>query len=65
MCLICIEYSKRSITSAEAVRNLNEMREVVGEDHYNDVYNSIYSDYLEEQSDELCDDYYEKTGFGD
>tara|TARA_R100000008_G_scaffold70204_1_gene47768 strand:+ start:924 stop:1109 length:186 start_codon:yes stop_codon:yes gene_type:complete len=61
MCLVCVEYAKQKLTTNEAMRNIQEMRQQVGEKHYNEVYNKLYDDYLERQLEE----YWESIGFGD
>jgi len=61
MCLVCIEYSKKKLKAAEALRNLVEMKEQVGEEHYEEASGRIYQEYLEEQLNEYLYD----TGFGD
>ena len=61
MCLVCIEYSKKKLKASEALRNLIEMKEQVGETHYEEASGRIYQEYLEEQLNEYLYD----TGFGD
>ena len=61
MCLVCIEYSKKKLKTSEALRNLIEMKEQVGEEHYEEASGRIYQEYLEEQLNEYLYD----TGFGD
>jgi len=34
MCLVCIEYAKKKLKASEALRNLIEMKEQVGEHLY-------------------------------
>ena len=65
MCLVCIEYSKLKLTPREAMRNINEIRSEVSEEHYHKAYNMFYDDQLEEELDEYWSNYYEQTGFGD
>ena len=65
MCLVCIEYSKQKLTPSEAMRNVDEMRSEVGEEHYNKAHNKFYDDYLEQALDDYWSEYYEQTGFGD
>ena len=65
MCLVCIEYSKLKLTPREAMRNINEIRSEVSEEHYQKAYNKFYDDQLEEELDEHWSNYYEQTGFGD
>jgi len=75
MCIVCVEYEKKKLTTKEALRNLNEMVEQVGEEHHNKI-----ADYLEQQLvfeeqekfwKSVCgtvddvDEWWEKSGFGD
>tara|TARA_R100000388_G_C7209344_1_gene142758 strand:- start:726 stop:929 length:204 start_codon:yes stop_codon:yes gene_type:complete len=39
LCLICIDFDK--LTIEESIKNVGEMREVIGEDHYIEVVNKI------------------------
>jgi len=61
MCLICIEYAKGKLLPAEGIRNLEEMKFQLEEDHYFEVHNKLYDDLLEQQ----LEDYWEEMGFGD
>lgn len=77
MCLICIEYSKQKLTTSEAHRNLEEMKEKIGEEHYNEVKDMLiheelakaWKNFCNERYEDVCDgfdeDYWEKIGFGD
>jgi|TARA_R100000008_G_scaffold86809_1_gene81776 hypothetical protein len=81
MCLICVEYEKEKLTISEARRNLEEMKEKVGDSHYNEVKTMLIQKELEKSweaflgqdfefgrdiEDGLFDDeYWEKIGFGD
>ncbi len=67
MCLVCIEYSKQKITAEEGMRNIGEMREQVGEEHYQKVFNQLNDDILEKELDDIFSpsNYYEQVGFGD
>ena len=77
MCLICVEYEKGKLKVNEALRNLEEMKEDVGEEHYNKTKESLYEDvfneywgvpYFGREMDEYNfddDEYWEKIGFGD
>jgi len=65
MCLVCIEYEKQKLTIKEGIQNIGEMRESVGEKHYNEVYNKLTDDLLQQELDEHWSHYYEITGFGD
>ena len=61
MCLICIEYAKGKLLPMEGIRNLEEMKPQVEQEHYDEVYNKLYDDHLEHQ----LEDYWEEMGFGD
>ena len=61
MCIICIEYEKNKLQPYEALRNLEEMKETLDEDHYKEVSEKINNDVLRTQLEE----YWEITGFGD
>ena len=65
MCLVCIEYEKGKLTIKEGIRNIGEMRESVGEKHYNEVYNMLTEDLLQQELDNYWSNYYEELGFGD
>jgi hypothetical protein len=62
MCLICIEYEKGKLLPLEGLRNLEEMKSTLEEEHYYDVYCKLYDDFLEQQDEQ---EYYESVGFGD
>ena len=53
MCLVCIEYANKTLGPQDALRNLEEMRSIIKEDHYNEVYDTIYDDLLEFQMEEM------------
>ena len=76
MCLICVEYEKGKLKIKEALRNLEEMKESVGEEHYDEIREILIEDMMDEywgvpyfgrEVDEynFDDEYWEKTGFGD
>ena len=37
MCIICVDFNKGSLTIDEAFRNLREMKEVLPDEHYDEV----------------------------
>ena len=45
----------------EGIRNLEEMKPQVEQEHYDEVYNKLYDDHLDQQ----LEDYWEEIGFGD
>ena len=47
MCLICVEYEKERLTIREARRNLEEMKEKVGDIHYDEVKTMLIQKELE------------------
>jgi len=61
MCLVCIEYAKGKLLPEEGLRNLQEMKPQMEEDHYWEVYTKLSDDYTEQQLDE----WWEEVGFGD
>tara|TARA_R110000824_G_scaffold31331_2_gene102087 strand:- start:91 stop:321 length:231 start_codon:yes stop_codon:yes gene_type:complete len=76
MCLICIEYEKGKLKPSDAFRNLEEMKESVGSEHYEELKSILAEEALNEywgvpyfgrDVDEynFDDEYWEKTGFGD
>ena len=66
MCLVCIEYEKEKLTIKEGIRNIGEMRESVGEKHFDEVYNMLTEDLLKQQElNDYWSNYYEELGFGD
>ena len=66
MCLVCIEYSNKTLGPHEALRNLEEMRSIIKEDHYYEVYDTIYDDLIELQMEEVSSYELEPDiGFGD
>ena len=79
MCLVCVEYEKGKLKIDEAVRNLGEMKESVGEEHYDETMIFLTQEMLKEQWNESIhwdfgrdiedglfdDEYWENLGFGD
>lgn len=74
MCIVCVEYEKNKLTTKEALKNLNEMFEQVGEEHYNKTAEYLEQQLIFEEQEKfwksVCsgvsdDDYWEKSGFGD
>jgi hypothetical protein len=61
MCIICIEYEKNKLKPYEALRNLEEIKNDIGQEHYEEVHEEINGDLLQIQLDE----YWEIVGFGD
>lgn len=61
MCIICIEYEKQKLTINEAIRNLNEIRPQIEEQHYWETLNMLNEDLEESQLEEWWEEY----GFGD
>ena len=48
MCLICVEYNLKSLTINEAYRNLQEMKEILPEEHVREVEEMLEQDTLRE-----------------
>tara|TARA_R110000824_G_scaffold67377_2_gene174454 strand:+ start:7987 stop:8217 length:231 start_codon:yes stop_codon:yes gene_type:complete len=76
MCLICVEYEKEKLSLNEAFRNLEEMKESVGEEHYDKTKDFLIEEAMNKQwghfyfgrdVDEYSfeDESWEITGFGD
>tara|TARA_R110001583_G_scaffold31790_5_gene108517 strand:+ start:1387 stop:1605 length:219 start_codon:yes stop_codon:yes gene_type:complete len=61
MCIICIEYQKQKLTVKEAIRNLNEMKSQIEEQHYLKTLNMLNEELEETQLEE----WWEEFGFGD
>ena len=57
MCLICIEYNLKKLTINEAYRNLQEMKEILSEEHVEEIEKMLEHDTLQE--------IYELEGDGD
>ena len=48
MCLICVEYNLKKLTINEAYRNLQEMREILPEEHVEEIEKMLEYDTLQE-----------------
>ena len=48
MCLICIEYNLKKLTINEAYRNLQEMKEILSEEHVEEIEKMLEHDTLQE-----------------
>ena len=51
MCIICVDFNKGSLTIDEAFRNLREMKEVLPDEHYDEVV-ALILEQLEEMENE-------------
>jgi hypothetical protein len=51
MCLICVEFKKEALTVTEAWRNLQEMKEGMPDEHYDEVVSLIVEQIYEDQGD--------------
>jgi len=64
MCLICVDFQKETLTTTEAWRNLQEMRETMTDEHYDEVVtlivDKIYNDADAESDEEELVNYLEK-----
>lgn len=49
MCLICIDFQKGTLTTTEAWRNLQEMKEALPDEHYDEVVTMVIDKLYEEQ----------------
>jgi len=52
MCLICVDFQKETLTITEAWRNLQEMKDSMTDEHYDEVVTMVVDKIYEEQSDE-------------
>jgi hypothetical protein len=50
MCLICIDFNKGLLSPTEGWRNLQEMREIMTDEHYDDVLAMITEKFFESMS---------------
>ena len=48
MCLICVEYNLKKLTINEAYRNLQEMKEILPEEHVEEIEKMLEYDTLQE-----------------
>ncbi len=73
MCLICIEYEKGKLKIDEAFRNLNEIKEMIGEEHFKEVHEALVEkeaeSYLTDSHVNMYfngdESFWEDIGFGD
>ena len=72
MCLVCIDFSSNKLTLEEAKKNLGEMKEKIGEEHYQEVSTMLQKKQIEKfweifykDVDSDDEEYWEKIGFGD
>ena len=49
MCLICVDIQKETLTTTEAWRNLQEMKESMTDEHYDDVVALLIDRLYDEQ----------------
>jgi len=59
MCLVCIEYEKGKLKIDEAFHNLGEIKELIGEEHYEEVYSAL----SEKEAEGYLTDTYVNTYF--
>lgn len=50
MCLICIDFQKETLTPAEAWKNLQEMKDVISDEHHDEVVGMIVEKLLESEA---------------
>lgn len=62
MCLICVEWEKGKLTFSEAIRNLGEMSQDLGEEHVEEVKKKLI-DTLSKQYEALRDEI-QGSGYG-
>jgi len=56
MCLICVDFQKENLTTTEAWRNLQEMKESMTDEHYDEVVSMI----VEKINDEVTETFDEE-----
>ena len=60
MCLVCIEYEKGKLKIDEAFHNLGEIKDIIGEEHYEEVYTAL----SEKEAESYLSDSYVNAYFG-
>jgi hypothetical protein len=74
MCLICVQYESGRLKAKEALRNIEETKGYIDEDHYDETKTFLIEEIAKAQWAQLelsltvdipDDEFYEKTGFGD
>ena len=56
MCLICVDLQKETLTVTEAWRNLQEMKDAMTDEHYDEVVTLVVDKlYSEQYGDEFTD----------
>jgi len=51
MCIICIEYEKGKLKPADALRNLQELKEILDKEHVREIQKKIINDAWERSKD--------------
>ena len=46
MCIICVEFQSKKMSPIEALKNVAEMKETIGEDHAKEVVKMLFSDAI-------------------
>jgi len=46
MCIICIEFQSKKMSPIEALRNVAEMKDDIGEEHAKEVVKMLFSDAI-------------------
>jgi len=68
MCLICIDFQKGTLTTTEAWRNLQEMKETLTDEHYDEVVatiiEKIHDEATETEDEEILASLLEKLEEG-
>ena len=55
MCLICVDFQKGTLTIAEAFGNLQEMRETLPDEHYDEVVGMLIDKIYEAYEGDAAD----------
>ena len=51
MCIICIEYEKGKLKPADALRNLQELKEILDKEHVREIQKKIINDAWKRSKD--------------
>ena len=55
MCLICVHFEAEKLTAMEALNNLDEMAESIGEEHAKEVTSMILKKEIDKTLEEVLD----------
>ena len=46
MCMICVEFQSKKMSPIEALKNVTEMKDKIGEEHAKEVVKMLFSDAI-------------------